>query len=107
MEKVEDECGSMPWNGSLVDIEITVLSRIFSFCVRFEWTVNQKLYIEATLFTRKTTKAAHSHENRRKLTNDLNSLQQKRLPIDEISIYDLFKKFFGFKTAAKNKVKYS
>ena len=41
-----------------------------------------------------------------KLTTDLLKLQQKRLPLDESIIYELFKEYSGYKKATKNKVHY-
>ena len=40
-----------------------------------------------------------------KLTTDLLKLQQKRLPLDESIIYELFKEYSGYKKATKNKVR--
>ena len=40
-----------------------------------------------------------------KLTDDLSKLKPKRLPMTDIQIYDLFKKYFGYKKATKFKVK--
>ena len=40
-----------------------------------------------------------------KLNDDLSKLRPKRLPMTDIQVYDLYKKFYGYRKATKLKVK--